>query len=205
MSLQATAASAREAAEEVAEASALASRNALDQIVQPTHQVLLSPLVSQDYENASAVIPISSGPRARQNRPPSSETEEAGLRREEQQVGVVRVDRDRRARRQPAADLAPRLPRVVGDHERRPPGDDGHDPGPDLVGGDEKRQRDVRGRGRRWLVVHEHGVAALEIEEHRAERGRGVRLHQRAMIVETNRLATAPASCGSRPRWRATA
>ena len=37
----------------------------------PLNQVLQ--VVSEDYENASAVIPISSGPSARQNRPPSSE------------------------------------------------------------------------------------------------------------------------------------
>ena len=160
---------------------------------------------SQAYENATAVIPISSGSRARQNRPPFSETKSAGLRGEQQQVGILGVDRDRGARGQPAAGLAPRQARVVGEDERRAAVDDRRDPRARLVGRDQQRQRDAGRPGGRRFVVDELGLAGLEIDEDAAERRRHEGLHQRAMIVETNRLATRPASCASAPRWRATA
>ena len=96
-------------------------------------------------------------------------------------------------------------PDVVRDHQRRPPVDDGHDPGARLGGGDDERQGDLDAAGRRRIVVDELGVVALEIDEHAPERRRHPRLHQRAMIVETNRLAISPASCGPTPRSRAAA
>ena len=70
----ATAASASgEAAQDVSEAAALSTRYTLDQVIEPAHPNTPFVVGSQDYEKASAVIPISSGSRARQKRPPSFE------------------------------------------------------------------------------------------------------------------------------------
>ncbi len=109
-------AAAHEPSEQAPEPATLASRNTLDEVVEPAHPASIRRLIflvwclttvrlfvpeaggrralsrerlrhlpygvtggtfrggAPDYENASAVIPISSGSRTRQNRPPSSET-----------------------------------------------------------------------------------------------------------------------------------
>ncbi len=83
--------------------------------------------------------------------------------------------------------------------------DDRGDPGTDLRGSDEERQRDLGGSGLRRVVVDELGLAGLELDEHTAERRCHDGFHQRAMIVDTKRLAISPASFGLAPRCRATA
>ena len=68
-------AAAGEPAEQVAEpAAATAARCLLEEIVEPAHVAVPSPLVSPShYENATAVMSISSTSRLRQNSPPVSE------------------------------------------------------------------------------------------------------------------------------------
>ena len=162
-------------------------------------------MVTSAYEKATAVIPISSMSSARQNRPPFSETKSRDSDAKSSTSGssgwiAIAV---------PAGSPPPASSQVcaavLGEHERWAPVDDRDDPLTRLVGGDQQRQRDAGGSGRRLLVVDELGLARLEIDVDAPERRRDESLHQRAMIVETKRLAIRPASFASAPRCRATA
>ena len=148
-----------------------------------------SPPTPPSYENATDVIPISSGGRLRQKRPPSSETKSRDSRGVQHGVGIVLVDRDRDSRGEPAAGLAPRQPGIVREQQRRPPVDDGDDPRAHTCGRDDERQRHLDVLRDRRVVVRQLRFLALEVDPEAAERRRDESLHQRAMIVETNRLA----------------